>query len=587
MRNTLQPSPGRRALLAAALWFAGSGALADKPDWCGTWTWGGGAYISRTNRPWFKGTFVATTWSKLEPEDGRFDWSAIDKPMQRAAENGLYVMIKVFHAHASPAWLYRAGVPEVTFKHKVYGKAESCPYYLHPRFKPYLVRMINAVARHIDAYPPHVRNRIVAVQGVQGSTGDPHPYVGQPTDKQFRISSKSEEWRNWTREIFQAYWDAYKNKRPRIFLVLKPYEEMNEWVLQNMPGAGRKTHALAQGFHLNNEMNCEWQWKMFKGFHDGWAIRSRGEFTHAPGMKKGPGSWFYEAPVWCTYWQCLWSLTYGMDTLNLPARTLVKDDTYVPHEAAFTFFTTYAGYKDPRDSLGAWCALRDGLDCKDTNRFPEDRFGAVDGGRNAQRYLHIARAFAAYGAEQGDPEVHLWCFECMLKRTRVNAVGYNIWPGNYGMYLSQRDPVETSQGYWRVGAREQPYGLFARGFNHAAGKDTLYFDIDDGFFFDKPLNGAYPVNVRVVYFDKGTGSWELRYDAVDAPQKTAQRVTKADTGRWLETTVRIADGAFGNRGPRQSDLLLVNTDAEDDIFHMVELTRETGDRKGYWGDGRR
>ena len=69
------------------------------------------------------------------------------------------------------------------------------------------------------------------------------------------------------------------------------------------------------------------------------------------------------------------------------------------------------------------------------------------------------------------------------------------------------------------------------------------------------------------------------------PPTTALRVRKTNTGRWLERTVEISDGYFGNRCPRKSDLMLVNTDAEDDIFHMVEMTRETGDRKGYWGDG--
>ena len=585
MRTTTRRISARWAIVLAALCFIVSPASADKPDWCGTWTWNSGAGISRADRPWFKGTFVKSNWAKLEPENGRFDWSDFDKEMQQAAKNDLYVMIKVHHAHSSPKWLYGADVPEVKFKHKKYNQELSCPYYFAPALKPYVARMIQSVARHIDAYPPELRNRIVAVQGVQGSTGDPHPYVGVPYDKQYEIDPKSRQWEDWTKWIFQVYWDAYKDKQPRIFLILKPYPQLNQWVLENMPGAGRKTHALAQGYQLNNEMNLKWQWDMFQGFPDGWAIRSRGEFTHAPDKKSGPGSWFHQAPVWHTYWQCLWSLTYGMDTLNMPGSYLIGGDKYKPHVAAFTFFTKYAGYKDPRDSKGAWCALHDGLDAKDAKRFPEAQFGALEDGKNAERYLNIARAFSAFGAEQGDPSIYLDPFACMLNRTSVNPVGYNIWRDNYGMYLVQRDPVETSQGYWRVGPKDQPYGLFARGFNHAAGKDAMYFDVDDGFFFDKPLGGAYPVKVRIVYFDKGTGNWELQYDAATGPSKTALRVEKTNTGRWLEKTVEINDGYFGNRCPRKSDLMLVNTDAEDDVFHMVELTRETGDRKGHWGDG--
>jgi hypothetical protein len=29
--------------------------------------------------------------------------------------------------------------------------------------------------------------------------------------------------------------------------------------------------------------------------------------------------------------------------------------------------------------------------------------------------------------------------------------------------------------------------------------------------------------------------------------------------------------------------MLVNSDTEDDIFHMIEVTRKKGDRKANWG----
>jgi len=202
----------------------------------------------------------------------------------------------------------------------------------------------------------------------------------------------------------------------------------------------------------------------------------------------------------------------------------------------------------------------------------------------AKNGLNIAKAFSEYGARMGETEVctagaHAWRSEAKA----LNDVARDVWPGNYRMYLYQYDPNETSQGCWRVGSTDEPYGRFARGFDHRHGKDAMYFDIDDGFFHDKPLAGQYPVKVRVVYFDKGTGSWSLVYDAIGSPQQTADTVKKTDSGTWKEKTVTIADGHFGNRAPHQTDLMLVNADDEDDLFHMIELTRETGDRKGYWG----
>ena len=85
--------------------------------------------------------------------------------------------------------------------------------------------------------------------------------------------------------------------------------------------------------------------------------------------------------------------------------------------------------------------------------------------------------------------------------------------GNLQMWLSQWDPAGTSVGLWRQGPIGQMFGRFARRFDHASGKDAMYFDIDDGFFFGPPLNGQYPVTVRVVYLDVGTGRWALTYDA--------------------------------------------------------------------------
>jgi hypothetical protein len=101
----------------------------------------------------------------------------------------------------------------------------------------------------------------------------------------------------------------------------------------------------------------------------------------------------------------------------------------------------------------------------------------------------------------------------------------------------------------------------------------MRFDIKDSFFSGKPLGGAYPVTVRVVYFDQGTGKWSLQYDAVKDAKKTAFTVTKTNSGTWKERVVTLNNAQFGNGCPGGGDLMLVNEDAEDDIFHMIELTR--------------
>jgi hypothetical protein len=218
------------------------------------------------------------------------------------------------------------------------------------------------------------------------------------------------------------------------------------------------------------------------------------------------------------------------------------------------------------------------LDASDTARFPEAQFGTASK-TNATRFTKIANAMAPYGALQNDPQAAgdtSW--------NALNDVGWQIYTGNFQMWLTQINPNGTSQGLWRQGPKTQMYGRFARRFDHASGKDAMYFDIDDRFFGGQALNAGYPVTFRVVYLDQGTGSFALKYDAVNDPEKTAFTVTKTNSGQWKEKTVTVSDGYLFNRISVPSsvatgataDLMLVNTDAEDDTFHMIEVTRDFG-----------
>ena len=165
-------------------------------------------------------------------------------------------------------------------------------------------------------------------------------------------------------------------------------------------------------------------------------------------------------------------------------------------------------------------------------------------------------------------------------QTGFNDAGWNIFRGNYERFLHQVNANQTSVGWWRVGGditESTPvYARFARGFDNASGKNTMYFDINDKFFSNAPLNGAYQVTITVIYYDQGTGKWALRYDAVGNSQKMAYTITKSNSGTWKEKSVTLNDAYFRNRCPNSSDLMLASVDNNDDIFHLIELTRDAG-----------
>ena len=79
----------------------------------------------------------------------------------------------------------------------------------------------------------------------------------------------------------------------------------------------------------------------------------------------------------------------------------------------------------------------------------------------------------------------------------------------------------------------------------------------------------------MIYLDKGNSSWALKYDAINNPDKTAITVANTNSGKWEKVSIVLDDANFGNRGPKKSDLSLVNVNGRaDNIFHMIELDRK-------------
>jgi hypothetical protein len=190
--------------------------------------------------------------------------------------------------------------------------------------------------------------------------------------------------------------------------------------------------------------------------------------------------------------------------------------------------------------------------------------------------LKICAPFAKYGASADDPEA-LTIGQVGQRRDQkgFNDVGWQIWPDNYTRFLHQIDADATSVPRWRVGGPITPsssiYSRFARGFEHASGKDALYFQLHENFFPDRTPK---TVTIRVVWYDAQAGStWKLAYDAGDRDMKTALAVTGTGDRRWHDQIVTLHDAVMRRGGPKGSDLALVNTDDQDDLFSLIEVNR--------------
>lgn len=191
----------------------------------------------------------------------------------------------------------------------------------------------------------------------------------------------------------------------------------------------------------------------------------------------------------------------------------------------------------------------------------------------------LPKLFAANGANQQDAAHAQGGVQNQKNSDSLNDVGWNIFSGNYERYLTQYNPNGTSVGWWRVGDTSQPYGRFARGFDHANGKDIMYFNINDTLFSQFPLNGTETVTLHIVYYDTGRGTWQIKYDAknvsgIDNSQKVLDSFTNTNTGKWVHYYKVITDAKFGNRCPNGTDLMLVNTDNRNEIFHLIEIIKQ-------------
>jgi hypothetical protein len=82
------------------------------------------------------------------------------------------------------------------------------------------------------------------------------------------------------------------------------------------------------------------------------------------------------------------------------------------------------------------------------------------------------------------------------------------------------------------------------------------------------------MTITVVWYDETEGStWKLDYDAGQADMKTALSVTGKGDKQWHHEVVTLKDAVFRHGGSKGADLALVNTDAKDDIFSLMEVHR--------------
>ena len=542
----------KKIMCVCLLAVAATGAAAGENPGYGISSWAGWkpGQISRAECPELRSVPLILKWDSLESAPGRYAFDEeLGKPLKAAHADGLYVTLMIWVGPACPEWIYEKGVPLVITDRKVNALGEKTdgqkryPYYLHPEYKNRFMGLIDAFGKYVTALPPELRERIVFVQCAEGSTGDGQPYKGEPLDQKYAISY--EVWNDFRRDA----WQNYRKAVPGIPILVNSDANdtvESQWLLENMDVIALKQGMFSHGYIVsdNGERLAKHEALEAEAKKRGKPVLTRGEMDGELFVM----GWSKRNVPQALYWSGIFATHCRLDIWNVPREALMDKANW----PACAFFNKYAGHTDPATAPAAFCALRDGLDASDFERFPAVKFGGQPGEKkDAERYVRIAKAYAAYGARMEDPQKALGGGMLNRKSSGHNDVGWDALPGNYSRFLTQIDPGSGDVGRWSTD--ETIYGRFGRAFEHKSGKKQMRFQLDAGF-------NAKKAKVTVTYLDKGTGSWSIELPGKDG----ATRIQNKNSGAWKTQTVPFSG---------ISDLVLKYDSGDDTIFHLIEVDR--------------
>ena len=544
--------------------------------------WDRGYSFDSKEYPFLKGMTFNSTWDKIEAKQGVFDWSGLDAAMEKAFQNKMYLYLSLEAGPGSPDWIYAQGVPKVLTKDGNAKEKWPCyPYYLSPEYKKYYAAFITEAGKHIRSYPKEKQERIAFMQVKTGCTGDECPYKGNVIESRYDFKKGSAEWREFRLWAFDLHVKTFQETPgPKIDLLFnsvsgeedsgKDFTVEWNWVTNHIKGGfGIKNGALSRGHHLQGERSLYEHWTPFLIDPKGLTLFRRSEMD---GTWQRP--WYQLNLPLNFYWGAVNALNGGQSVWDIQKNAIDASKEY-GFDYSFYFFNRYAGQIYPETATGAFCALHKGLDAADIKAYPEAKFGEATQ-KNVERMLKICAEFSKYGASVDDKKALLLNQSKQReKQTGFNDVGWDIWADNYGRFLYQIDADATSIPLWRVGgpitSTSSIYSRFSRSFEHASGKDAMYFKLHDGFSADVQPK---VMSLTVVWYDAQAGStWKLDYDAGEAKMKTGLSVTGKGDKQWHFETVTLNDAVLRHGGTKGSDLALVNTDAKDDIFSLIEVHR--------------
>ena len=537
-------------------------------------------------------TKLTIPWNMYEPQRDEYDpllcWDCYvytyHYKIRERIRQGKYLVIELNTAVDIPYWLFNSpdNVEKVVSRDQD-GNQRTFPDYRNNNYVARIYKLFNSLFKTINDTFYGDEKYITGIKLDLGVHNLYKAYLEEYVSGSQEAFDYFEDINNWiayTKKIYKSI-EVIKNSYANtghigIFINCGPYdlpqaEKTYTWFNDNLQKPWFSTSFLTHGYALNNDKTA------FSWLGKDILWRKKNNETPLP-YTYSDYSWdsdkynlYKQYIVWNIYWQCLYNLHWGGHFLDLE-NSLIEYGNENVHKQVLEFYNFYAGQKEKLDAPGAFCALRDGLDAADTQRFPTNKYGKLSD--RIGRAEKIRRQFSDKGCIQGDPNLIYADSQTVhygnYYSPQLNDIGWDTYSRPYRMNLRLLNETDGI-GYWQVGYPSQPYGRYAMGINKN-NKNKLFFDLNDKIFSNGALKAKKEVQFRVTYFDKGKGKFKLFYDAKKNKNKNIMTIKKTNSKIWK--TVKsgwIKDAYFGNRANSKSDLYLMNPDNDIDIIHMVDI----------------
>jgi hypothetical protein len=332
-----------------------------------------------------KGGQAVAQWSDVEPAEGKYDFSTLDRQLEAQQKAGRAATVQV-NGNRHPEWLF-GRVPSTRKKlSKQVNDPRGTLAYWHPAYQEAYRRLVLALGAHLRASP--LGETVLGVRLNFNALGTEHYEVPEEDRDPSRWTAPegSAPPGRWSRETGSAYRNSVVGNFTEAFLPQLRVFLRNNLVNGREEAPGEILPMLEEGklalFHTSSEMEPRKgnsaQYESFLRYcRSGKTVCYAEPWADAWGRHGGQTD-----PRWCgpeqfNWWRLLADLNCGVSFIALYGADL-EHAAEPEFRAAFEFAARYAGHHaSPSTAPGAWVALREGNTLKGDYTFLMRRSGLM------------------------------------------------------------------------------------------------------------------------------------------------------------------------------------------------------------------